>query len=124
MHVKFSFNCHLILPLFVFKFVIANLVNTTTLLNHTSDSYFSALERTLFLNHVPSDRHLEVWQVNCDVHRRGMELIKPGVKCCDIALELNEMYREKNLLQYKSFGYGHSFGVLSHYYGREAGRLL
>ncbi|XP_030851359.1 uncharacterized protein LOC582474 [Strongylocentrotus purpuratus] len=82
--------------------------------------YFSALERTLFLNHVPSDRHLEVWQVNCDVHRRGMELIKPGVKCCDVALELNEMYREKNLLQYKSFGYGHSFGVLSHYYGREA----
>lgn len=124
MHVKFSFNRHLILPLFVFKFFIANLVNTTTLLNHTSDSYFSALERTLFLNHVPSDRHLEVWQVNCDVHRRGMELIKPGVKCCDVALELNEMYREKNLLQYKSFGYGHSFGVLSHYYGREAGRLL
>ncbi|XP_041462539.1 creatinase-like [Lytechinus variegatus] len=82
--------------------------------------YFSALERTLFLNHVPSDRHLEVWQVNCDVHRRGMELVKPGVKCCDIALELNEMYREKNLLQYRSFGYGHSFGVLSHYYGREA----
>ena len=25
------------------------------------------------------------------------------------------------MLQYRSFGYGHSFGVLSHYYGREAG---
>ena len=24
-------------------------------------------------------------------------------------------------LKYRSFGYGHSFGVLSHYYGREAG---
>ncbi|MCU7431797.1 M24 family metallopeptidase, partial [Paracoccus denitrificans] len=23
--------------------------------------------------------------------------------------------------KYRSFGYGHSFGVLSHYYGREAG---
>jgi creatinase len=27
-------------------------------------------------------------------------------------------------LQYRSFGYGHSFGVLSHYYGREAGLEL
>jgi creatinase len=24
-------------------------------------------------------------------------------------------------LQYRSFGYGHSFGLLCHYYGREAG---
>ena len=24
-------------------------------------------------------------------------------------------------MKYRSFGYGHSFGVLSHYYGREAG---
>ena len=28
---------------------------------------------------------------------------------------------ERDLLQYRSFGYGHSFGILSHYYGREAG---
>ena len=28
------------------------------------------------------------------------------------------------MLQYRSFGYGHSFGVLSHYYGREAGLEL
>ena len=25
------------------------------------------------------------------------------------------------MLQYRTFGYGHSFGVLCHYYGREAG---
>jgi creatinase len=31
------------------------------------------------------------------------------------------MYREWDLLKYRSFGYGHSFGVLCHYYGREAG---
>ena len=29
-----------------------------------------------------------------------------------------------DLLQYRTFGYGHSFGVLSHYYGREAGLEL
>jgi methionine aminopeptidase len=38
-----------------------------------------------------------------------------------IALALNDMYRGWDLLKYRSFGYGHSFGVLSHYYGREAG---
>ena len=31
------------------------------------------------------------------------------------------MYRAHDLLRYRSFGYGHSFGVLCHYYGREAG---
>ena len=82
--------------------------------------YYAALERTLFLDHVPSDRHMELWEANCKVHRRGLELIKPGAKCRDIAEELNDMYRDYGLLKYRIFGYGHSFGVLSHYYGREA----
>ncbi|MTI10111.1 M24 family metallopeptidase [Curvivirga aplysinae] len=82
--------------------------------------YYTALERTLFCDHV-SDAHLDLWEKNVKVHERGLELIKPGAKCSEIAAELNEMYREWDLLKYRSFGYGHSFGVLSHYYGREAG---
>ncbi|WP_130273051.1 M24 family metallopeptidase [Phyllobacterium myrsinacearum] len=82
--------------------------------------YYTALERTLFLDHA-SDEHLRIWEINCDVHRRGLELLKPGARCGDVATELNEIYRSHNLLGYRSFGYGHSFGVLSHYYGREAG---
>ncbi len=85
--------------------------------------YYTALERTLFCDHA-SDRHLELWDINCQVHRRGLELIKPGARCCDIALELNEIYAQHDLVQYRTFGYGHSFGVLSHYYGREAGLEL
>ena len=82
--------------------------------------YYVALERTLFCESA-SDEHLRLWNINCDVHRAGLELIKPGARCMDIAAELNAVYREHDLLQYRSFGYGHSFGVLSHYYGREAG---
>ena len=82
--------------------------------------YYTALERTLFCDHV-SDAHLDIWEKNVAVHRRGLELIRPGARCCDIAAELNDMYRQWDLLKYRSFGYGHSFGVLSHYYGREAG---
>jgi creatinase len=82
--------------------------------------YYTALERTLFLDHA-SDDHLRIWQINVDVHRRGLEILRPGRRCCDIAAELNEIYRSHGLLGHRSFGYGHSFGVLSHYYGREAG---
>ncbi|MEZ5775671.1 MAG: M24 family metallopeptidase [Hyphomicrobiaceae bacterium] len=82
--------------------------------------YYTALERTLFCE-TASAKHLDLWEKNCAVHRRGLELIKPGAKCSEIAGELNEMYREWDLLKYRSFGYGHSFGVLCHYYGREAG---
>ena len=46
--------------------------------------YYTALERTLFLDHVPRDRRMELWEANCKVHRRGLELIKPGAKCRDI----------------------------------------
>lgn len=82
--------------------------------------YYTALERTMFLDHA-SDEHLRIWAINCEVHRRGLELLKPGARCGDIANELNEIYRSHGLLKYRSFGYGHSFGVMCHYYGREGG---
>ncbi|RCV90539.1 M24 family metallopeptidase [Billgrantia montanilacus] len=85
--------------------------------------YYTALERTLFCEHA-SDEHLRLWEANCEVHRRGQELIKPGVRCCDIAHELNDIFARHDLLKYRTFGYGHSFGTLSHYYGREAGLEL
>lgn len=85
--------------------------------------YYTALERTLFFGEV-SERALWLWEVNCEVHRRGLELIRPGARCMDIAHELNEIYREHGQLSSRTFGYGHSFGVLSHYYGREAGLEL
>ena len=85
--------------------------------------YYTALERTLFLDHV-DDESLKVWEANVKVHKRGLELIKPGAKCSDICLELNELFLELGYLQYRTFGYGHSFGMLSHFYGRESGLEL
>ena len=85
--------------------------------------YYHALERTLFYGHC-SEEHLRLWEINCAVHRRGLSLIRPGARCMDIASELNEIYREHALLEYRTFGYGHSFGTLCHYYGREAGLEL
>ncbi len=85
--------------------------------------YYTALERTLFLGEPDADS-LRIWQANVGAHELGLSLIKPGVTCSGICAEINRYFEELNLLQYRSFGYGHSFGILSHYYGREAGLEL
>lgn len=85
--------------------------------------YYTALERTLFVGE-PDKESLRLWEANVAAHELGISLIKPGVSCSQICSEINKFFESENLLQYRSFGYGHSFGLLSHYYGREAGLEL
>ena len=85
--------------------------------------YYTALERTMFAEEV-SDAHLKYWKINVDLLEKGKEMIKPGARCCDIANDLNKIAAAHGVLNKRTFGYGHSFGVLSHYYGREAGLEL
>ncbi|MCP4432102.1 MAG: M24 family metallopeptidase [Gammaproteobacteria bacterium] len=85
--------------------------------------YYTALERTLFLGEPDADS-LRIWEANVGAHELGLSLIKPGASCSGICAEINRFFDDLDLLQYRSFGYGHSFGVLSHYYGREAGLEL
>ena len=49
-----------------------------------------------------------------------MKLLRAGSSCAEITGQINEFLAERQMLQYRTFGYGHSFGLLSHYYGREA----
>ena len=85
--------------------------------------YYTALERTLFVQDV-DPASLKIWEANVAAHEYGMSLLKPGVSCAEVTDKINTFFAERNLLQYRTFGYGHSFGVLSHYYGREAGLEL
>ncbi|EBA05279.1 creatinase [Rhodobacteraceae bacterium HTCC2150] len=85
--------------------------------------YYTALERTMFVGEV-DDASAKIWDANVGAHELGISLIKPGATCSGITHSVNEFFAERDLLQYRSFGYGHSFGVLSHYYGREAGLEL
>ena len=85
--------------------------------------YYTALERTLFVETV-DDASLKIWEANVAAHEYGMSLLKPGASCAEVTEKINVFFAERDLLQYRSFGYGHSFGVLSHYYGREAGLEL
>ena len=85
--------------------------------------YYTALERTLFLHDI-DEASLKAWEANIKVHERGLQLIKPGAKCSEICEELNDLFDQLGYLKYRTFGYGHSFGVLSHFYGRETGLEL
>ena len=85
--------------------------------------YYTALERTMFVREV-DPASLKIWEANVAAHEYGMSLLKPGASCAEITARINDFFAERDLLQYRTFGYGHSFGVLSHYYGREAGLEL
>jgi creatinase len=85
--------------------------------------YYTALERTLFVEEV-DPASLAIWEANVATHEYGMGLLKPGISCAEVTQAINAFLHERDLLQYRTFGYGHSFGVLSHYYGREAGLEL
>ncbi len=85
--------------------------------------YYTALERTMFAGEADA-ASLKIWEANVAAHEYGMSLLKPGASCSEVTLKINDFFAERDLLQYRTFGYGHSFGVLSHYYGREAGLEL
>ncbi|MEH7828562.1 aminopeptidase P family protein [Gemmobacter denitrificans] len=85
--------------------------------------YYTALERTMFVGEV-DPASLKIWEANVAAHEYGISLLKPGATCADVTAKINAFFEERQLLQYRTFGYGHSFGVLSHYYGREAGLEL
>ncbi|MBY6055994.1 aminopeptidase P family protein [Leisingera daeponensis] len=85
--------------------------------------YYTALERTMFVKEVDAES-LRIWEANVAAHELGISLLKPGASCAEITHKINAFFEERDLLQYRTFGYGHSFGVLSHYYGREAGLEL
>jgi len=85
--------------------------------------YYTALERTMFLGEADKVS-LDIWEANIAAHEYGISLLKPNISCAEVTQKINKFFEDLGLLQYRTFGYGHSFGVLSHYYGREAGLEL
>ena len=85
--------------------------------------YYTALERTLFVGECDAASR-RIWDINVAAHAYGISLLQPGASCGEVTQKLNTFFEEHQVLHYRTFGYGHSFGVLSHYYGREAGLEL
>ncbi|MDN5732282.1 MAG: aminopeptidase P family protein [Yaniella sp.] len=81
--------------------------------------HYTAMERTMTLGQ-PDQATLDLWKINVEAYQLGLELIKPGAIAQDIAAKINRFFEKQDLLKYAPIGYGHSFGVMSPYYGREA----
>ena len=50
------------------------------------------LGRSVFVGQ-PTDEQVRVWEENLRIHERSCDLIKPGVKCSDVAVAVRELYR-------------------------------
>lgn len=80
--------------------------------------YLAALGRTFFLGE-PDQASRDIWEKNRAVHQRGLELVKSGARCNEIAAELNAMYRDRGLLRRRSYAYGQSLGIVCAHEGCE-----
>jgi len=85
--------------------------------------YYHVLERSLYWGHIP-DQALEIFKVNVRVHHAGLAALRAGIKCSDIDKVINPMYQAAGLLEGRSFGTGHSVGIMSIWFGREEGGEL
>ena len=85
--------------------------------------YYAALERTLSVSDVDLVS-LANWETSVAAHEYGMSHLELGISCAEVNHKINAFFEEWDLLKYRTFGFGQSFGLLSHYYGREAGLEL
>ena len=71
--------------------------------------YYSALEPKQFCDSVDA-ANLALWQTNLVIHRRGPNPVCHRAKCNEIVMELNDIYLDRGLLKYRSFGYAIALG--------------
>ena len=85
--------------------------------------YYHVLERSLYWGHIPDDA-LAAFKTNVEAHHAGLRTLRAGIKCSDVDKVINPIYREAGLLEGRSFGTGHSVGIMCIWYGREEGGEL
>lgn len=81
--------------------------------------YYAPIARTFFLGEVDADSR-KIWEANVAARAFAESLIEPGITCGEVVTKINSFYAERDLFLYRTAGYGHALGVMSHYYGREA----
>ena len=81
--------------------------------------YYHLLERTLVFGPM-SDEVKKYFEIEVEVHHSGISALKPGIRLGDIDEQfINPIYRKHGLLDSRTFGTGHSFGIMSYWYGRD-----
>ncbi|MEM7292357.1 MAG: Xaa-Pro peptidase family protein [Pseudomonadota bacterium] len=80
--------------------------------------YYHLLERSVYFGDLP-DEVATPLQVQIDAHHAGIDALKPGVKFNEIDRYVDPVFEAAGYLQDRTFGTGHSFGIMSRWYGRD-----
>ena len=87
--------------------------------------YYHVLERSMYWGQIP-DEALEIFKVNVRAHHAGLKILRAGLKCSDVDQHVNAVYEEAGIdwRSARSFGTGHSLGIMTYWFGREEGGEL
>lgn len=78
--------------------------------------YCSDMTRTYFYKEV-SDRHAEIYNIVLEANKRAIELVKPGVRFCDVDNAARNYITEKGYGEYFTHRTGHCIGIEVHDFG-------
>lgn len=84
------------------------------------DSYCSDMTRTVFYKSV-SEKSREVYNTVLEANKRAIEIVKPGVRFCDIDAAARDYIESKGYGKYFTHRTGHSIGIEVHDFGDVSG---
>ena len=80
------------------------------------DSYCSDMTRTVFLKEA-CERSKEIFEIVLEANKRAINIVKPGVRFCDIDAAARDYISSKGYGEYFTHRTGHSIGIDVHDYG-------
>jgi Xaa-Pro aminopeptidase len=87
--------------------------NIVTYCQGIVSGYITELERTLFFGE-PTAEKKELFLIVRNAQRMVLDLIKPGVKCAEVDLAVQDFFKEKGVTPYTTHHQGHGLGLEFH----------
>lgn len=87
--------------------------------------YYHVLERSMYWGNIPEES-MGYFKTNVKAHHAGLNALRAGRKCSEIDQYVNAVYEEAGIdwRNCRSFGTGHSLGIMTYWFGREDGGEL
>lgn len=80
------------------------------------DYYHSDMTRTIFYKEAPEESK-KIFNIVLEANKKAIEMVKPGVRFCDIDAAAREHIEEAGYGEYFIHRTGHSIGIEGHEYG-------
>ncbi len=80
--------------------------------------YYHLLERSVYFGEIPDEVRTPM-EAQIAAHQAGISALKPGVRFNRIDDVVDPIFRDAGYLDDRTFGTGHSFGIMGRWYGRD-----